>query len=215
MIPEAVTLATMALAMGTYGRIAAANEAAMIRDRIDAGINEDLDHGALLRERIAIGATITLVLSMAYAWFLNLDGRAAVLTILAHALRLSAFGWASFTVTHRLSLNSAREFPWWYCAPGNVYDRAWLMLAIWVERMLTGETDRYTLKDAAYILGRHSELWARATSQFPGSLHIRSDDRPTIVAYPLWYRRMVRAAGITMFAFESLVAGITLWSLWW
>lgn len=128
MIPETVTIATMALAMGTYGRIAAANEAAMIRDRIDAGLDEDLDHGALFRERIAIGATITLVLSLAYAWFLSLDGRAAVLTILAHALRLAAFGWASFTILHRLSLNSARELPWWYCAPGNVYDRAYLLI---------------------------------------------------------------------------------------
>ena len=157
MIPEAVTIATIALAMGTYGRIAAMNEAAMIRDRIDAGINEDLDHGALLRERIAVGAIITLVLSLAHAWFLNLDGRVAVPTILAHALRLAAFGWASFTILHRLSLNSARKLPWWYCAPGNNYDRVFL-----------------------WVMGGN-----------------------------------VKAASTAMYAFEALVAAITITSLWW
>lgn len=185
MIPEAVTLATMALAMGTYGRIAAANEAAMIRDRINAGIDEEIDHGALLRERIAIGATITVVLSLAYAWFLNLDGRAAVLTILAHALRLAAFGWASFTILHRLSLNSARGKPWWYCAPGNNYD--WRFITLFLGWIIKGKRRREMAKE------EHAFGWA----------HL-----------PI-YRANIRKAGTAMYAFEGLVAAVTIVSLWW
>lgn len=182
MIPEAVTITTMALAMGTYGRIAGPSEAQDIRDRINAGIDEDLDHAPLLRERIAVGAIITLVLSLAYAWFLNLDGRVAVPTIIAHALRLAAFGWASFTIDHRLALNSARKKPWWYCAPGNNYD--WRFI-----KLIGG----YSAKGRAAAKQSHAALFA-------GSV---------------FYPAMLYKAGVAMFAFEGLVAAVTIWSLWW
>lgn len=182
MIPEAVTLATMALAMGAFGCIAGLSEADDIFYRINAGVDEDLDHGALLRERIAVGAIITLVLSLAYAWFLNLDGRAAVLPVLVHPLRLVATGWAWFTITHRLALNSARKKPWWYCAPGNNYD--WRFI-----KLISG----YSAKGRAAAKQSHAALFA-------GSV---------------FYPKMLYKAGVTMFAFEGLVAGITLWSLWW
>lgn len=185
MIPEAVTITTMALAMGTYGRIAGPSEAQDIRDRINAGIDEDLDHAPLLRERIAVGAIITLVLSLAYAWFLNLDGRVAVPTIIAHALRLAAFGWASFTIAHRLTINSARVFPWWYCAPGNNYD--WRFITLFLGWTVKGKRRREMAKEA------HADNWRR----FPT------------------YRTSIRNAGIAMFSVEGLVAGITAWSLWW
>lgn len=157
MIPEAVTLTTMALAMGTYGRMAGPIEAGMIRDRINSGLGEDLDHGALLTFRVILGAAVTAVHALAYAWFLHLDDRAAWGTVGLHALRLIAMGWASFTILHRLSLNSAREKPWWYCAPGNVYDRAYLLIT----------------------------------------------------------RGNVKAAGVTMYVVEALVAAVTITSLWW
>ena len=182
MIPEIITLITMALAMSNFGRTAGLIEAGTIRDRINAGIDEDLDHAPLLRERIAVGAAITLAISLAYAWFLNLDGRAAVLPVLVHPLRLVATGWAWFTITHRLALNSARKKPWWYCAPGNNYD--WRFI-----KLISG----YSAKGRAAAKQSHAALFA-------GSV---------------FYPKMLYKAGVAMFAFEGLVAEITMWSLWW
>lgn len=157
MIAEHTTLATMALAMGTFGLMAGLIEAGMIRDRINSGLDGDLDHGALLTFRVILGAAVAAVLALAYAWFLYLDDRAAWGTVGLHALRLVAMGWASFTIAHRLSLNSARKKQWWYCAPGNAYDRVFL-----------------------WVMGGD-----------------------------------VKAASTAMFAFEGLVAAVTIWSLWW
>lgn len=129
MIAEATTLLNVALAMGVAARIGAREEAKAIRDRINAGIDEDLDHGELLRERLLIGGIATAALALAYAWLLHLDDRAAWAAVGIHTLRLIACGWAAFTITHRLALNGERGKAWWYCAPGNVYDRMYLWVA--------------------------------------------------------------------------------------
>lgn len=185
MTPEAVTIATMALAMGTYGRTAGLIEAGMIRDRINSGLGEDLDHGALLTFRVILGAAVTAVHALAYAWFLHLDDRAAWGTVGLHALRLIAMGWASFTILHRLSLNSARKLPWWYCAPGNNYD--WRFITLFLGWTIKGKRRREIAKH------EHADNWNR---------------------YPT-YRTSIRKAGTAMFVFEGLVAAVTITSLWW
>ena len=80
----------------------------------------DLDHKELIWRRLRNVGVLVMVAVVCD----GTDGWDALWMGLCHA----GAAWATFTITHRLSLNLMRGFDWGYVSDGNAYDRFWINL---------------------------------------------------------------------------------------